>query len=147
MKRTLSIILSVVMCLSMFTFCIGSTSAAKVAFTDVKSTAYYYAAVEWAVEKGVTAGITPTTFGPDNNCTRGQVVSFLWRAAGSPAPKSSNNPFKDVASTAYYYKAVLWAVENGITYGTSETTFGPGKSCTRAEIVTFLWRAAQKGLI
>lgn len=102
--------------------------------------AYYYDAVLWAVENGITAGTSSTTFSPDNPCTRAQIVTFLWRAAGSPAVNVSN-PFRDVAEGTYYYDAVLWTVENGITSGTSSTTFSPDKECTRAEAVTFLYRA------
>ena len=111
-------------------------------FTDVKSGAYYYDAVLWAVEKKITSGTSATTFSPNNPCTRGQIVTFLWRAAGSPKPTSSNNPFIDVKAGAYYYDAVLWAVEKGITSGTSATTFSPNTVCTRGQTVTFLWRAA-----
>ena len=109
-------------------------------FTDVPSNAYYAAAVAWAVENGVTSGTSATTFSPNADCTRAQVVTFLWRAAGSPNPKSSYNPFSDVKSGSYYYKAVLWAVENKITAGTSSNTFSPDASCTRAQVVTFLGR-------
>ena len=110
-------------------------------FTDVKSDAYYYDAVLWAVENDITTGTSPTTFAPNNACTRGHIVTFLWRAAGSPEPTLTTNPFKDVKPGAFYYKAVLWAVENGITTGTSATTFEPNKSCTRGQCVTFLMRA------
>ena len=96
--------------------------------------------VAWAVEHGITQGTSATTFGPDEQCTRGQVVTFLWRAAGCPEPAVGSNPFSDVGTNDYYYKAVLWAVENGITQGTSATTFGPEESCTRSQVVTFLWR-------
>ena len=113
----------------------------KIAFVDVSASAYYYNAVAWAVENGVTAGTSATTFSPDAACTRAQAMTFLWRAAGSPAPKSSVNPFTDVPASAYYYTAVLWAVENGITAGTSATTFSPDATCTRAQIMTFLYRA------
>ena len=109
-------------------------------FTDVKETAYYYKAVLWAVESGVTTGTSPTTFGPGKGCTRAQVVTFLWRAMGEPRPSSTSNPFNDVKTDQYYTNAVLWAVELGITQGTSATTFGPGKTCTRGQIVTFLFR-------
>ena len=112
-----------------------------VSFVDVSASAYYYDAVAWAVENGVTSGTSATTFSPDAACTRAQAVTFLWRAAGSPAPKSSVNPFADVSTSAYYYDAVLWAVEQGITVGTSATTFSPDLTCTRAQIVTFLYRA------
>ena len=111
-------------------------------FTDVKSDAYYYDAVEWAAAKGVTKGTSDTTFSPDQTCTRGQTVTFLWRAAGSPAPTGKENPFTDVTSSDYFYDAVLWAVEKGITKGTSETTFSPSQTVTRAQVVTFQYRLA-----
>lgn len=114
-------------------------SATQINFTDVQSSAYYYDAVVWAVENGVTFGITDTAFGPDTACTRAQIVSFLWRQAGSPK-MSGTNPFTDVSSTDYYYDAVLWAVENGITFGSTDTTFSPGTTCTRAQAMTFLYR-------
>lgn len=112
-------------------------------FADVATDAYYYDAVKWAVNKGVTNGVSETLFGPDQACTRAQIVTFLWRAAGSPEPKSGSS-FADVAADAYYAKAVAWAVENGITKGTSETTFHPDETCTRAQGVTFLYRALGK---
>lgn len=111
-------------------------------FTDVKEGEYYYEAVLWAAENGITEGTSDTTFSPNAPCTRAQIVTFLWRAAGSPAPKSSSNPFVDVSADAYYYSAVLWAVENGITNGTSDgSTFSPDAVCSRSEAVTFLHRA------
>ena len=110
-------------------------------FTDVPEGSYYEDAVIWAVDKGITGGTSATTFTPDGICTRAQAVTFLWRAAGSPAPKSSAMPFTDVKAGSYYYDAVLWAVEQGITKGTSDTMFSPDATCTRAQIVTFLWRA------
>ena len=110
-------------------------------FTDVPSGSYYEEAVRWAAENGVTAGTDSAHFSPDGICTRAQAVTFLWRAAGSPAPKSSAMPFIDVPAGSYYYDAVLWAVENDITKGTSDTAFSPDKTCTRAQIVTFLWRS------
>ena len=110
-------------------------------FVDVPADAYYYDAVLWAAEEGITGGVDATHFAPNATCTRAQAVTFLWRAAGSPAPKSSEMPFTDVAAGSYYYDAVLWAVENGITKGTSDTTFTPNAKCTRAQIVTFLWRS------
>ncbi len=116
----------------------------SVNFRDVKADAYYADAVAWAVAKGITTGTSATTFSPEDGCTRGQVVTFLWRAAGSPEPTGAKNPFKDVKSGEYYYKAVLWAVENEITSGTSATTFSPNDVCTRGQIVTFLWRANGK---
>ena len=110
-------------------------------FVDVPADAYYFDAVLWAAEEGITGGVDATHFAPNATCTRAQAVTFLWRAAGSPAPKSSDMPFTDVAEGSYYYDAVLWAVENGITKGTSDTTFTPNAKCTRAQIVTFLWRS------
>ena len=117
-------------------------TAPETSFSDVAADAYYAAAVDWAVESGITKGTTDTTFTPNATCTRAQTVTFLWRAAGSPAPKSAENPFTDVAAGAYYYDAVLWAVEQGITKGTTDTTFSPNQTVTRAQTVTFLWRSA-----
>ncbi len=110
-------------------------------FTDISEGSYYYDAVMWAVEKGITTGTSDTTFSPSQSCTRAQMVTFLWRAAGSPAATGSN-PFTDVTSDKYYYDAVLWAVEQGITTGTSDTTFSPDAKVTRAQTVTFLYRYA-----
>ena len=112
-------------------------------FTDVDVNDYYYDAVLWGAENGITGGVDDTHFAPNAPCTRAQIVTFLWRAAGSPSPKSSDMPFEDVAAGSYYHDAVLWAVEQGITVGTSATTFSPDDTCTRAHIVTFLWRAQQ----
>ena len=110
-------------------------------FTDVKETDFFYKPVLWAVEKGITNGISATEFGSYDNCNRAAVVTFLWRAAGSPEPETTVNPFTDVAETDFFYKPVLWAVENGITNGLSATEFGPNASCNRAQVVTFLYRA------
>jgi S-layer homology domain. len=110
-------------------------------FSDVKEGAFYYKAVLWAVQTGITKGVDATHFGPDRDCTRGQVVAFLHRAQGTPAPGSDVNPFVDVKEGAFYYDAVLWAVEKNVTKGTSETTFSPDATCTRGQIVTFLYRA------
>ncbi len=110
-------------------------------FVDVPDDAYYRDAVNWAVENGVTTGTDAAHFSPDGLCTRAQAVTFLWRAAGSPKPETDKMPFADVASGSYYHDAVLWAVENGIAKGTSETTFSPDATCSRAQIVTFLWRS------
>lgn len=110
-------------------------------FTDVPAGAYYEEAVGWAVEKGITKGTSDSTFTPDGVCTRAQAVTFLWRAAGSPAAKAGSLPFADVKAGSYYDDAVRWAVENGVTVGTSATTFSPNATCSRAQIVTFLWRA------
>ena len=110
-------------------------------FADVSTDAYYYEAVKWAAENNITGGIGNGLFGPDLTCTRGQIVTFLWRAAGSPEPTALST-FTDVASDAYYAKAVAWAVENGVTTGTGDGKFSPDAPCTRGQIVTFLWRAA-----
>ena len=110
-------------------------------FVDVATGSYYEDAVDWAVENGITKGTDDTHFSPDGICTRAQAVTFLWRAAGSPKPETRTMPFADVPVGSYYYDAVLWAVENGITKGTSDTTFSPNMTCTRAQIVAFLWRS------
>ncbi|MFR8219508.1 MAG: S-layer homology domain-containing protein [Oscillibacter sp.] len=110
-------------------------------FVDVATGSYYEDAVDWAVENGITQGTDDTHFSPDGICTRAQAVTFLWRAAGSPKPETRTMPFTDVPAGSYYYDAVLWAVENGITKGTSDTTFSPNMTCTRAQIVAFLWRS------
>ena len=112
-------------------------------FTDVAEESYYYDAVNWAVAKGITSGTSATTFSPDASCTRAQMATFLWRAAGSPEPKDISNPFTDVAADAYYAKTVQWAVEQGITTGTSATTFSPDAACTRAQMATFIYRCEQ----
>ena len=110
-------------------------------FVDVPAGSYYEDAVDWAVENGITQGTDDTHFSPDGICTRAQAVTFLWRAAGSPEPETRAMPFTDVPVGSYYYDAVLWAVENGITKGTSDTTFSPDATCSRAQIVAFLWRS------
>ncbi|MGM9662459.1 MAG: S-layer homology domain-containing protein [Oscillospiraceae bacterium] len=110
-------------------------------FKDVPENAYYYDAVNWAVENEITGGKTSTTFAPGASCTRAQAVTFLWRAAGCPTPKTTENPFTDVKKDAYYYNAVLWAVEEGITTGKTATTFMPDAPVSRAQAVAFLWRA------
>ena len=117
------------------------TAKSDMSFTDVADKAYYRDAVEWAVENGITKGSTATTFSPNATCTRAQAVTFLWRAAGSPEPETRAMPFTDVPVGSYYYDAVLWAMEQGITKGTSDTTFSPDMTCSRAQIVAFLWRS------
>ena len=119
------------------------TPEETVKFSDVSTSAYYYDAVKWAVENGVTDGVSATLFAPYEPCTRGQIVTFLWRAAGSPEPETVSS-FSDVPASAYYAKAVEWAVENGITNGLTETTFAPDATCTRGQSVTFLYRALGK---
>ena len=113
-------------------------------FIDVKTTDYFYNSVKWAVNKGVTTGTSSTTFSPYNPCKRAEIVTFLWRAAGSPEPTTTRNPFRDVNAVTHssYYKAILWASQKGITSGTSTTAFSPDQVCTRAQIVTFLYRYA-----
>lgn len=113
----------------------------RISFTDVSKTDYFYDAVLWAVENGITAGTSRTRFSPYATCTRAQAVTFLWRASGSPAPKNSRMPFEDVSPSAYYYDAVLWALEEGITTGTASTTFSPDAVIDRAQAVTLLHRA------
>ena len=119
---------------------VSFVKAASSSFADVPANAYFADAVKWAVDKGVTNGLSDTTFGPYESCTRAQIVTFLWRAAGSPEPKAMSS-FSDVPVNAYYAKAVAWAVENGITNGMTETTFAPDAICTRGQSVTFLYRA------
>lgn len=109
-------------------------------FTDVADDVYYADAVHWAVENGITEGIGNGSFAPDNDCTRAQIVTFLWRSAGSPEPESLDDPFVDVSDDSYYFKAVLWAVENGITLGVSADKFAPDAVCTRAQAVSFIYR-------
>ncbi len=112
-------------------------------FVDVPKDAWYHDTVYWAVDIGITEGTDETHFSPNASCTRGQMVTFLWRAAGKPAPASAENPFTDVKEGAYYYDAVLWAVGKGVTKGTSDTTFSPNATVTRAQTVTFLYRYEQ----
>lgn len=119
------------------------TYVLKQYFTDVSENAYYFDAVLWALDEGITSGTSATTFSPDAACTRAQMATFLWRAAGSPAPKGNSNPFTDVSADAYYAEAVQWAVEQGITVGTSATTFSPDANCTRAQMAVFIYRNEQ----
>jgi hypothetical protein len=108
-------------------------------FADISPEDYYYNAVLWAVEQGITSGISDTAFGPNAVCTRGQALTFLWKAVGSPVPASEENSFADVADTDYFRTPVLWAAADGVTAGTGADTFSPNAGCTRAEIVTFLY--------
>ena len=122
--------------------CDGGSGCPSRVFTDVNRSAdcWYHHAVDWAVTNKVTTGLTDTTFGPGASCTRAQMVTFLWRAVGEPEPKSASNPFVDVPAGQYYAKAVLWALENGITTGIDAAHFAPNNTVTRAQTVTFLWR-------
>lgn len=141
MKRFISIILA---CLTLLTLSVPAFAAEQTAstprFVDVKEGAYYYDAVRWAVNSGITAGTDSTHFSPNRLCTRAEVVTFIWRSFGSQMPKSSYNPFKDVKKGTFYYNAVLWCVENGITSGTSAGYFSPAEYCTRGQVATFLFR-------
>ena len=110
-------------------------------FKDIKESDYFYTPVLWVVSKGITTGTSATTFSPNSPALRAQIVTFLWRAAGCPEPSATQNPFVDVSKSDYYYKAVLWAVESGITNGTDATHFSPLRVCSRCEVVTFLYRA------
>ena len=112
-------------------------------FTDISRGAYYFDAVLWAVDAGITDGTSATTFSPAASCTRAQMVTFLWRAAGEPKAATASCAFTDVDKDAYYYEALLWAVENGIINGTSATTFSPDTTCTRGQMATFLYRSAK----
>ncbi|MCH5353518.1 MAG: S-layer homology domain-containing protein [Acutalibacter sp.] len=142
-KKIISLLLVLcVLCASLPTTAFAAGTVGK--FKDVSATAYYAEAVQWAVGKNITSGTTATTFSPNQPCTRAQAVTFLWNAKGKPEPTTTANPFTDVTSDKYYYKAVLWAVENKVTSGTSATTFSPNSTCTRGQIVTFLWNAAGK---
>ena len=121
--------------------CMGIIEKPVCPFADVAEDSYYYDAVMWAAKEGITSGADATHFLPDALCQRAQVVTFLWRAAGSPEPETTVNPFVDVAEGSYFYKAVLWALEQGITNGVDERHFAPFGNCSRAQVVTFLWRA------
>ena len=121
--------------------CMGIIEKPVCPFADVAEESYYYDAVMWAVQEGITSGADATHFLPDVLCQRAQVVTFLWRAAGSPEPENTVNPFVDVTEDSFFYKAVLWAVEKGITSGVDQNHFAPFAACSRAQVVTFLWRA------
>ena len=113
------------------------------AFTDLKPGAFYEKAVAWAVEQGITKGMSPTSFAPDATCTRGQIVTFLWRFKGMPAPVNDKSQFTDVIADSYCRDAVQWASESEVTRGVTNTTFGPDSICSRGQVVTFLYRAIE----
>ena len=137
MKKLISLMLVMAMVLSMASV----TFAAENSFSDVAEGTFAYKPVQWAVENGITKGIGDGKFGPNDSCTRGQVVTFLYRMAGEPEiEEGTKNPFQDVKEGSYCYNAVLWAVANNITKGTSETAFEPDLTCSRGQIVTFLYR-------
>lgn len=138
LKRLIALMLAAI---TVFIVTAPAVSATGSDFTDIVPAAYYYEPVLWAVENNITAGTSATTFSPDETCTRSQVVTFLWRSNGEPEPTTTDCPFSDVKAGAFYYKAVLWAVENKVTAGTSATTFSPDTGCTRGQVVTFLHRA------
>jgi len=138
-KRLTALLLVLVM---MFT--IAPMAFAASDFTDVSKSDWFYAPVNWAVNKGITGGIGNNMFGPNNDCTREQVVTFLWADAGKPEPTTTVSPFTDVTESDWFFKPVMWAVENGITSGLTPTEFGTGKTCTRAQVATFLWAVAGK---
>ena len=142
MKKTLKTVLAAALALVMLLSVIPMMAGAayKTPFEDVKSTDYFYEPVIWAYGEGITTGTTATKFAPQATCTRGQVVTFLWRTMGEPEPATKTNPFGDVKASDYYYKAILWAVEKGITTGTSAKRFSPDVTCTNAHILTFIWR-------
>ena len=116
-----------------------NASVSSLPFTDVRSTDYFYQAVLWAYGKGIVAGTGADTFSPHNACTRGQTMTILWNAAGRPEPSSTATSFQDIHPSNYYYKPVLWATQKGITAGVSATSFGPNQTCTRAQVLTFLY--------
>ena len=124
--------------------CIRCDVLVPMPFEDVRQGDYYHIPVLWALDNGITTGTSETTFAPEKTATRAEVITFIWRAEGKPEPTSTHNPFTDVKEGRFYYKAVLWAVEQGITTGTSETTFSPHEDCSRSEVVTFLWRTVGK---
>ena len=143
MKRFVSLFLA---CMVLFAVAMPASAADQqstyVPFVDVKEGAYYYDAVRWAVKSGITAGTDKIHFSPNAICTRAQVATFVWRSFGSPNPKLTNSPFRDVKKSDYFYKAVLWCVENGITTGTSNGYFSPTEYCTRGQVAVFLFRSA-----
>lgn len=138
MKRIFAVLLAVVLAVSTMSV---TAYAAENPFVDVKPSAYYYDSVMWAVENGITSGVSADRFAPNDFCTRGQFVTFLWKTMGSPEPNSLTNPFSDVKTTDYFYKAVLWAAEQGIASGSGNGAFKPRDICTRAQAVTFLFKA------
>ena len=136
MKRTAKSFTALLMALCMLLSLSSAVFAADSPFTDVSTSDWYYSSVRWAVENSVTGGTSPTTFAPNEGCTRAQVVTFLWAANGKPEVLAVTSPFTDVSPSDWFFKPVLWAVKQGITKGISDTEFGPEQTCTRAQIVT-----------
>ncbi len=131
-----------------FTPCTSDEDCPGVKFTDMpKRGKWSHDPIDWALENGITSGKTATTFAPNDGCSRAEVVTFLWRADGCPEPETSENPFRDISESKYYYKAVLWAYENNITSGITKNSFQPNKTCTRSEIVSFIWRYEKSPVI
>ena len=149
MKKLISLLLTGLMCANLTAPALAAEDTADTAapgqtaitFTDMPSSPEFVESITWAVENGITTGTDASHFSPDDVCTRAQAVTFLWRAAGCPQPKNRTMPFTDVPKSSYFYDAVLWAVEAGITKGTSDTKFSPDDLCTRAQIAVFLWRS------
>lgn len=139
MKRFISLLMALVLL-----FALAPAAYAAGGFIDVAEWDWYYAPINWAVNKGITGGIGDNMFGPNYECTREQVVTFLWADAGKPTPASDDSPFVDVTEADWFFKPVMWAVEQGITGGITATEFGAGQPCTRGQVVTFLWAAAGK---
>lgn len=140
MKRFASFVLALCICNSLT----AMASATSIYFADIEDSAYYIDAVEWAVENNITNGTSTNLFSPDATCTRGQVVTFLWRANGHPVPTVQENPFIDVESEKYYYTPVMWAYSQQIVSGTSDNTFSPEEICTKEQIITMIWRSLGK---
>ncbi len=138
--KRLTVLLLVIMLMFALTPAVFATGE----FIDVSKSDWFYAPINWAVNKGITGGIGNGMFGPNNDCTREQVVTFLWAEAGKPEPTTTESPFVDVTETDWFFKPVMWAMENGITNGVTATEFGTGRTCTRAQVATFLWAEAGK---
>lgn len=131
--------ISVILCLAML-LCMLPATASAAAFSDVDPSSYYYDGMLWAVESDITSGTGGGKFSPNKPCSRAEIVTFLWRAFGEPEPTAANCAFRDIEVNSFYFDAMMWACESNITTGTSYTTFSPNRACSRAEIVTFMYR-------